>query len=222
MTTLVKTDAQIRHDVLEEIERDWRFEPAELGVEVDAGVVTLGGTVSSYEKVLAAADIAAAIAGVKGVANKLVVRPRGMPANDDTHIASAVRDALTADPVVPSEHIELIVRDGVATLGGSVRYAYQRNAARESASRIYGVKSVDDNIQVQPPRQTDADVRREIESALVRRIPAAARRIRVEVHEGVVTLKGSVQFFTERLQAEKAAWMTEAVRNVINDLTTTW
>lgn len=219
--TLAKTDTRIRHDVLEEIERDWRFEPAELGVEVDAGVVTLDGTVSSYEKILAAADIAAAIVGVKGVANKLTVRTRGT-SDDDTQLASAVRGALAADPVVPHERIELIVRDGVATLGGKVDYAYQRRAAAESAHRIYGVKAVHDNILVEPPHQTDADMRREIEAALTRRIPAAARRIRVEVHEGVVTLKGSVQFFTERLQAEKAAWMTEAVRNVINDLTTTW
>lgn len=219
--TLVKTDSQIRRDVIDEIERDWRFEPAELGVEVDGGVVTLDGTVSSYEKLLAAADIAAAIAGVKGVANKLTVGHRGA-ASDDTQLASSIRGALLADPVVPHERIELIVRDGVATLGGKVDYAYQRRAAADSARRIYGVKAVHDNILVERPRQTDADMRREIESAMVRRIPAAARRIHIEVKDGVVTLKGSVQFFSERLAAEKAAWMTESVRNVINDLTTTW
>ena len=222
MTTLLKTDSQIRHDVLAEIERDWRFEPAELGVEVDHGVVTLVGTVSSYEKLLVAADIAAAIAGIKGVANKLTVKPRDLAPADDEQLAASIRAALETDPVVPDEKIELIVRDRVATLGGKVDYAYQRKAAADSVRRIYGVTAVHDNISVEPPRQTDADMRREIESALVRRIPAAAKRIRVDVKEGVVTLTGSVQFFTERLQAEKAAWMTEAVRNVVNNLTTTW
>jgi len=222
MTTLLKTDTQIRRDVIDEIERDWRFEPAELGVEVDAGVVTLDGTVSTYEKLLAAAEIAAAIAGVKGVANKLTVRPRGAALRDDTQLASSIRRALVSDPVVPDERIELIVRDGVATLGGTVPYMYQRRAAADSARRIDGVDAVRDNIQVAWIAYCSQAMRREIESALVRRIPAAARRIRVEVKEGVVTLTGSVQFFTERLQAEKAAWMTEAVRNVINNLTTTW
>jgi len=33
-TTVVKTDAQLRKDVIDEIERDWRFKAAELGVEV--------------------------------------------------------------------------------------------------------------------------------------------------------------------------------------------
>lgn len=46
-TTVFKTDSQLRQDVIDEIERDWRFKAAELGVEVDQGVVTLTGTVSS-------------------------------------------------------------------------------------------------------------------------------------------------------------------------------
>jgi len=217
----VKTDAQIRDDVIEEIERDPRFEPAEFGVEVDDGIVTLDGTVSSYEKVLLAADTAAAIAGVKGVANELFVRARGTLA-DDAAIATGIRSALQADPLVPDEKIELIVRDGLATLGGNVGYAYQRRAAVDSARRIYGVKALHDEILVAPKAQNDEDAKREIEAALRRRIPSAARHISVDVHEGVVTMKGNVQYFTERLQAEKAAWMTESVRDVKNLLTTTW
>ena len=216
-----KTDAQIRDDVIEEIERDPRFEPAEFGVEVDNGIVTLDGTVSSYEKVLLAADTAATIAGVRGVANELVVRARGTMA-DDAAIATGIRAALHADPLVPEENVELIVRDGLATLGGRVGYAYQRRAAIDSARRIYGVKAVHDEILVAPRQQTDEDTKHEIESALQRRMPSAARHISVDVREGVVTLKGNVQYFTERQQAEKAAWMTESVRDVTNLLTTTW
>lgn len=216
-----KTDAQIRDDVIEEIERDPRFEPAEFGVEVDDGIVTLDGTVSSYEKVLLAADTAATVAGVKGVANELVVRADGGVV-DDAAIATGIRRALHTDPLVPDEKVELIVRDGLATLGGKVGYAYQRRAAIDSARRIYGVKAVHDEILIAPPQQSDDDMKHEIESALRRRIPSAARHIRVDVREGVVTLRGNVQYFTERLQAEKAAWMTESVRNVVNSLTTTW
>ncbi len=40
-TSVFKTDAQIRQDTIDELERDWRFKPAEIGVEVDQGVVTL-------------------------------------------------------------------------------------------------------------------------------------------------------------------------------------
>ena len=71
--TLPKTDKQLQLDVLADIARDFRFKPAEVGVEVDAGVVTLTGTVSSYFKLGMAADIAGDVPGVKDVANKLTV-----------------------------------------------------------------------------------------------------------------------------------------------------
>lgn len=66
--TSPKTDKQIQLDVLAEIARDNRFKPTELGVEVDAGVVTLIGTVSSYPKLEQAAEIAGDVPGVKDVA----------------------------------------------------------------------------------------------------------------------------------------------------------
>jgi len=82
-----KTDKQIQLDVLAEIARDFRFKPAELGVEVDAGVVTLTGTVTSYPKLALAAEIAGSVPGVKDVANKLTVELAPYAVRDDTRIA---------------------------------------------------------------------------------------------------------------------------------------
>ena len=45
-----KTDTQIHRDVLEELRWDSRVDETEVGVEVDAGVVTLTGTVTSWAK----------------------------------------------------------------------------------------------------------------------------------------------------------------------------
>lgn len=221
-TSIFKTDAQIRQDTLDELERDWRFKPAEIGVEVDQGVVTLTGTVSSYTKLLAAGDITADIAGVRGVANELTVRTPGMGLPNDAEIAGAVRNALKWDPDVPDEKIEVLVRNGAVTLKGTVDYWYQRKAACDTAMRISGVGALNDHITVTPPRLVDADVRDEIRKALKRRIPLASDNIGVHVSDGTVTLTGNVQFYSDRLQAERAAWMTEGVRNVVNSLSTTW
>jgi osmotically-inducible protein OsmY len=222
VAVLVKTDAQVRRDVLDAIELDPRFEAAELGVEVDDGVVTLDGTVSTYEKLLVAADICAAIPGVKAVANRLVVKSRGADAVDDTSVAEAVRDALKTDPVAPDEHIQVIVRDGIVTLGGAVTQAYQRASAVAATKRIHGVRAIRNNIRVDAPHWSDADVRSEIEAAIRRQMPIAGKHITVSVKEGVVTLTGEVRFMTERDQAEKIAWSPGPVRRVINTLTTTW
>jgi osmotically-inducible protein OsmY len=220
--TMFKTDAQLRQDVIDEIERDWRFKPAEIGVEVDQGIVSLTGTVSSYTKLMAAANIAAEIAGTKGVANELTVRLPGTALPNDGDVAAQVRAALKWDVDVPEEKIEVIVRNGAVTLKGKVDYWYQKKAAGDTVARLSGVAAVNNHITVVPPVQSDRDVRDEIVKAIGRRIPLAADRIKVEVKDGIVTLSGNVQFYADRLQAEKAAWMTEGVRNVINQLAATW
>src|SRR6266508_4585569 len=187
-TTVVKTDAQLRKDVIDEIERDWRFKAAELGVEVDQGIITLTGTVSSYPKLVAAADIAAEIAGTKGVANELTVRTPGLTAPDDTELAAAVRSALKWDVNVPEDAIDVIVRKGAVTLKGSVDYWYQKRAAGDQVMSIAGVSALNNHISVVPPLIADRDLRANIEKALVRRIPLAARHIEIDVTDGVVTL----------------------------------
>jgi hypothetical protein len=105
MTILIpstKDDADLQADVLAEIARDPRFRPAEIGVEVDNGVVTLTGTVSSYPKLVAAANIAVEIAGVKGVANELTLEIASTFFRNDTELVSAIREALRASSRYPT------------------------------------------------------------------------------------------------------------------------
>lgn len=221
-TTMFKTDSQLRKDVIDEIESDWRFKAAELGVEVDQGIVTLTGTVSSYPKLIAAADIAAEVAGTKGVANELTVRTPGMTGPNDTELASAVRSALKWDIDVPDEKIEVIVRSGVVTLKGPVNYWYEKRSAGDRVVSIAGVSAINNHINVVPPLIADHDIRSAIEKSLARRIPLASPHIKVDVKEGAVTLLGNVQFYGDRLQAEKTAWTAEGVRTVVNKLIATW
>jgi osmotically-inducible protein OsmY len=75
----MKTDIQVQQDVLRELKWDNRVEDTEVGVEVESGVVTLTGTVTSYAKRMAAEDAAHRVAGVldlanvRGLVNKLEV-----------------------------------------------------------------------------------------------------------------------------------------------------
>lgn len=216
-----KSDSQLQTDVLAELARDWRFRPAEVGVEVDDGVVTLTGTVSSYAKLAAAAEITARVSGVKDVANKLEVHLAGVSVRDDTDVAKAVRHALEWEPDVPEERIDCIVRQGVVTLKGAVDYWYQRKAAAETATHLIGVVSVKNEIQVVPPKRSDVEIVEDVERTLTRRMPALAKRISVSVHQGAVTLAGSVPTFADRLDAEHAAWSTRGVHSVLNRISVT-
>lgn len=214
--TLSKTDHHIQMDVIAEIERDWRFQPAEIGVEVDDGIVTLTGTVSSYLKVGEAADIAARVPGVKDVANNLTVRLPGDIFQDDTKIAQAVRTALVWDSVVPEQRIDSIVRNGVVTLRGTVDYWYQRKSAVDVTKRITGVTGVNDHITIVPPARAPEHLYDELRASLARRLPL--EKIEVIVDGGIVTLMGRVPSYRLRGEAEDVAWSTTGVRGVTNKI----
>jgi osmotically-inducible protein OsmY len=214
--TRPKTDREIQLDVLAEIARDLRFKPAELGVEVDAGVVTLVGTVTSYAKLAAAAEIAGDVPGVKDVANKLIVEIAPYAVRDDTRIAQAVRTALEWDATVPEERIDSVVRHGVVTLKGTVDFWYERQAAAETVRKLLGVKSVDDHIVIATPERGDGAIEEEVRRALMRRFPLHG--LDATVDRGIATLTGEVFSYRNRNDAENIAWSTSGVKDVLNKI----
>ncbi len=213
--TRSKTDRQIQLDVLADIARDMYFKPAEIGVEVDEGIVTLTGTVSSYFKVGEAATIASMVPGVKDIANKLVVGLLGT-SRDDTAIARAVRNALEWDVTVPEDRIESIVRKGIVTLKGTVDFWYQRKAAADAVARLLDVISVNNHLVIAPPLRTDTEIHDELKAALERRFPV--EQIDVAVDKGHVILQGSVPSYRVRREAETITWATRGVNELTNKL----
>ena len=213
--TRYKTDRQIQLDVLADIARDLYFKPAEIGVEVDDGIVTLTGTVSSYLKIGRAATIASNVPGVKDIANKLAVGLVGAP-RDDTAIARAVRNALEWDVTVPEDRIESIVRNGNVTLRGTVDYWYQRKAAADAVARLLDVISVNNHLVIAPPLRTDIEIHDELKAALERRFPL--ERIDVAVDKGHVIVQGSVPSYRIRREAETITWATRGVNDLTNKL----
>jgi osmotically-inducible protein OsmY len=110
--------------------------------------------VTCDEKVHAAADVAVSVAGVRDVANKLVVHDDA-GGHDDTQIAHAIRHALGWNTAVPADRIEVIIRRGVVTLRGGVRHWYERRSAEETAAAVAGVTSVINQIQLLVPPTAD-------------------------------------------------------------------
>jgi osmotically-inducible protein OsmY len=212
--TFAKTDRELQQDVQSELNRDWRFKPAEIGVEADTGVVTLTGTVSSYLKIGQAAELATRVSGVKDVANKLTVT--GPYTLDDTKIARSVRDALTLDLDVPEERIESVVRDGIVTLSGTVNYWTQREAAHDAVAHLGGVRNVNNHIVIVPAVRSDEELFEEIRGAIRRRLPYTD--IDVSVDTLSVTLMGKVGSYWTRNEAERIAWSTKGVTTVHNKI----
>jgi osmotically-inducible protein OsmY len=213
-----KTDSEIQQDVLRELKWDTRVEETDVGVEVDAGVVTLSGTVSSWGKRHAAAEAAHRVGGVLDVANDIVVKTPGTPGRTDTEVAHAVRNALVWDVFVPDTRIRSTVSDGVVTLDGEVEAWTQAEDAEKAVRNLAGVRAVTNLISIKPPAVDGAKVRKSIEAALERQAEREAKRVWFEIDAGVVKIFGTVRSWAEREAVIGAAKGTPGVRRVEDKL----
>ncbi|MGH9872928.1 MAG: BON domain-containing protein [Pyrinomonadaceae bacterium] len=193
-----KSDKELALEILRELAWDSGLDESSINVEVRDAVATLTGGASSYARKIAAQDAAHRVAGVLDVANDIEVKPVERFARTDTEIASAVRNALEWDALVPNELIRSTVSDGWVTLEGEVDYWRERNDAERAIRRLAGVVGVINRISIRVRRADPNELREEIESALERRADREAERLRVEVHDGAVDLWGRVHSWQEK------------------------
>jgi len=214
--TMVHTDQEIQVDVLAELRWDSSVQANEIGVSVKDGVVTLSGTVDTYLKKWRAEEAAHRVNGVIAVANDITVRTIGE--RTDADIAEAAVHALKWNASIPADKIQVTVDKGWVTLKGDVEWQYQRQEAERVVRRLWGVKGVS-NLVLVKPQVSPTDLKKKIESALVRSAEVDAKNITVEVQGGKAILKGRVRTWSERQEAERTAWLAPGVTSVDNQIT---
>jgi osmotically-inducible protein OsmY len=69
----------------------------------------------------------------------------------DDFISDSIRQKLAADQVVKGGDLDVVVKDGVVTLNGSVHEQKQKDRAEKIAKKVSGVKSVVNNIKIEKP-----------------------------------------------------------------------
>ncbi len=139
----------------------------------------------------------------------------------DLQIKNDVLEELQWDARIDATQIGVLVDNGVVTLAGTVSTYAERLSAQEAAFRVAGVLDVANEIVVEVPGsglRTDADIARAVRWALEWDVRVPQRRIQCSVSEGWVTLKGPVDSWQQREDAEHAVLNLAGVRGLVNEI----
>jgi hypothetical protein len=214
----MKTDSELKKDVLAELAWDPVVPEARVGVSVSNGVVTLTGHLDSSSEKIAVRRAVERVGEVKTVAIEIDVIPLGVHQRSDTEIAAAVDHALSWSTSVPKDRIRVTVEKGWVTLSGEVDWNFQRRAVERLVRPLKGVVGISDNIGLKVAA-APVNLTNRIQDALVRQAMREAKRIEIATDGSVVTIKGQVHSWAERSAIEGATWSAPGVSRVNNQLT---
>jgi osmotically-inducible protein OsmY len=190
-----------------------------ISIKGNSDVVVLGGTVKSYIEKTIAESAVKAIKGVRIVVDELAVDSSLWKKTSDTEIANAANNNLKWNILVPYDRIKVVVESGKVTLSGNVEWQYQKMSALHAINKIHGVRSITNNIIVEPLITIDpSEIKEQITKEFERHAKLDASNIQVTVDGKQIILKGNVRNFDEMDEAVKAAWSIPGVIEVKNEL----
>lgn len=214
-------DQRIQQDVDKQLQdnKAWKNVQA----NVSNGVVTLTGTVDVFRDKAKLDEKIRKRGGVSDLRDDVLVAGASV---SDLKLQETLADKLRYDRINFGHvfnNLTLDVKDGVATVGGTVRSPVDKSSALSEVTNTPGVKGIVDQIKVAPTSIFDDRLRLEIARAIYRRLPPGyaldpQAPIRIVVVNGNVDLYGVVDSKLDRQIAEVQARSVPGVFSVNDHL----
>lgn len=138
----------------------------------------------------------------------------------DSEVRRDVQEELKFDPSVPHENIAVSAKEGVVTLSGFVPSFADKFAAERAAFRVAGVKAVAEEIEVKLPSaslRSDQEIAKAAADAIQWNVSVPST-VQISVEDGVVVLRGEVDWQYQRDAATAAVSVLTGVHQVKNHL----
>ena len=208
------TQGELQRRVWEELAWEALLQGAELRVEVADYAAVLEGTAEHYLAKAAAERAARRVEGIRGIDNRIEVRPPASAARSDAEILAAAERALEWSALVPHKRITLHVAAGVVTLAGEVTRACELAVAQDVVSSLAGVTDIRNRITVRPAVHPD-DLKDHLKKALRHE---HVRHVSIETHGDTVVLHGRVRSLAQRDEVKHAVWAVPGVGAVQDEM----
>lgn len=144
-----------------------------------------------------------------------------MTFKSDEELQSEVMFQLGWDSRVKQTEVGVTIHKGVVTLTGKVDNYAKKLAAQQATHRVQGVLDVVNDIEVHIPgsqQLSDEEIAKAARHALDWNVLVPSDQIHTTVANGWVTLEGDVEYFRERVDAERAITHLPGVRGVTNKI----
>jgi osmotically-inducible protein OsmY len=138
----------------------------------------------------------------------------------DADLERDVSDELLWDPRVDPAAVAASAKDGAIILRGTVGSFREKRDAKRAAKRVYGVKSVNDQLEVRilmGDRRDDAELRGLVLQMLMLD-SLVPQTIDAQVDEGVVTLTGTAEWQYQRDAAENDVINVFGVIDIVDNV----
>lgn len=199
-------DTDITRRVETKFLHDITVPPGPLEVTTKNGVVTLSGTVRNLLLRDRAQRIAEATVGVREVDNQVKVAP---VAKSDQQLVSDIRAALLFDISVDYyTDTRPSVKNGVATLNGTVESWVEHRRAERVAKGVRGVRGVNNRLTVAvKEHRPDNEIMVDVMETLKYDVFLIGDHIYTKVKNGNVRLEGKVSSVAKKSRAARRAWV---------------